>query len=464
MTGKVASSPPKSESGIVPSITSPYLKLEKGTQKLSLSSETTLGRKGATSTAVELRRTKSGTAEDITAWTAQEGLKQSTDGKGATGRAQTDATVHYLEGITSTAKGSAESTLRITAVYDYETSSLKASTVTSTSYAEIYASTGILSTLLNLGKASTTSGQTELGDDRATYTSGESAEGSANLATYESPTRDPTARRTVSPPNEPVAVPSSTSAFVPPSFDMTTPKLALTSELFSTLVGFENVTSLATPTHDSAVERSPSTELTDPNLDRSTPESTENFQCAYPCPIGLLEGPDYCYQLLKAAPLLNYRKAFQLCAVEGGFDMADEVDLRDPQVLQLLRNASRLEFCGDYYCNLNDYELLVPDSVLAIPETQNRTLAVGERFDATTAKLMSSKCNADRKGTSAHIRPVSPAKKIGNWHSSKDIESENLARSASCTEPRDANEYPKDSSAAAEPTGLLVASLFSSNR
>ncbi|WKY13056.1 hypothetical protein Q1695_004121 [Nippostrongylus brasiliensis] len=240
----------------------------------------------------------------------------------------------------------------------------------------------------------------------------------------------------------------------------------LTSKLFSTLRGFGNVSPLSTPTHDSAVERSPATKPTAPNQDYSTPESMEtqsevrttsdssqqsttrdhdqvsDFQCAYPCPIGLLEGPDYCYQLLKAQPLLNYRKAFHLCAVEGDSDMADEVDLRNPQVLQLLRNVSRLhflsetdgaerrffvnerdsklymeekkvrvvslkwstrfflnvnetvrprqyvenvtaackrpKFCGEYYCNLNDYEFLVPDSVLVIPDTQNRTLAVGE--------------------------------------------------------------------------------------
>ncbi|WKY13055.1 hypothetical protein Q1695_004121 [Nippostrongylus brasiliensis] len=228
----------------------------------------------------------------------------------------------------------------------------------------------------------------------------------------------------------------------------------LTSKLFSTLRGFGNVSPLSTPTHDSAVERSPATKPTAPNQDYSTPESmetqsevrttsdssqqstTRDFQCAYPCPIGLLEGPDYCYQLLKAQPLLNYRKAFHLCAVEGDSDMADEVDLRNPQVLQLLRNVSetdgaerrffvnerdsklymeekkvrvvslkwstrfflnvnetvrprqyvenvtaackRPKFCGEYYCNLNDYEFLVPDSVLVIPDTQNRTLAVGE--------------------------------------------------------------------------------------
>ncbi|VDL79188.1 unnamed protein product [Nippostrongylus brasiliensis] len=234
----------------------------------------------------------------------------------------------------------------------------------------------------------------------------------------------------------------------------------LTSKLPSTLVGFGNVSSLSSPTRDPAAERPPTTNATaDANLDRSTSESTESqpevitsttsdsslqlttrdFQCAYPCPIGLLEGPDYCYQLLKTQPLLNYRKAFHLCAVEGGSDMADEVDLRDPQVLQLLRNVrydgetdgaetrffvnerdsklymkekkvrvvslrwstrfflnvnetvaprqyvenvtaacKRPKFCGEYYCNLNDYEFLVPGSVLAIPETQNRTLAVGE--------------------------------------------------------------------------------------
>ncbi|WKY13072.1 hypothetical protein Q1695_004130 [Nippostrongylus brasiliensis] len=445
------------------------------------------------STAVlELGRTTYGAAKDVTYQTTQEVLEQSTDQTGATGTAQTAYTaVNHLEGLTSSAKDSAESTQSDTASYDYGTSSNKASTVTSTSYTEIYASTAILSTLLNCGKTSTTSGQLESGNDQSTEPSGEPS--------------DPTLRRTASPPTEPVAVPSSTSTFVPPSFDKTTLNFVLggmdkstaaplTSKLSSTLLGIGNVTSLATPTHDSAVERSPTTKPTDPNLDRSTPESTESqsevrttsdtslqsttrdFQCAYPCPIGLLEGPDYCYQLLKAQPLLNYRKAFHLCAVEGGSDMADEVDLRDPQVLQLLRNVSETDgaetrffvnerdsklymeakkvrvvslrwstrfflnvnetvrprqyvenvtaackrpkfcgeyycnlndyeflvpdsvlviqdvgtgierwlwerasqFCGEYYCNLNDYGFLVPDSVLVIPETQNRTLAVGE--------------------------------------------------------------------------------------
>ncbi|WKY13069.1 hypothetical protein Q1695_004128 [Nippostrongylus brasiliensis] len=412
----------------------------------------------ASSAPVELAKTTYGVAEDMTVGTTQEGLEQSTDQAEATGTAQTtDTTVNHLENPISTAKDSAESTRGNTAVYGYGTSPNKASTVTSTSYAEIYASTGILSTLLNRGKASTTTGQLESGDDRSTMPSEELS--------------DPTLRRTVSPP-EPVAVPSSTSTSVQPSFDTTTLKFVLsgmdkstgaplTSKLFSTLQGLGNVSPLSTPTRNSAVERPTTTKSTaDKNLDRSTSESTESqsevrttsdsslqsttrdhdqvadFQCAYPCPIGLLEGPDYCYQLLKAQPLLNYRKAFHLCAVEGGSDMADEVDLRDPQVRQLLRNVSEIDgaerrffvnerdsklymeekkvrvvslrwstrfflnvnetvaprqyvenvtaackrpkFCGEYYCNLNDYEFLVPNSVLAIPETQNRTLAVGE--------------------------------------------------------------------------------------
>ncbi|WKY11921.1 hypothetical protein Q1695_003472 [Nippostrongylus brasiliensis] len=397
----------------------------------------------------------------MSAGLTQEGFKQSTDGAGATGRAQTsDTTVRDLEDLTTSVKVSAVSTLRDSAVYDYETSSNKASSVTSTSYAEIYASTGILSTVLKLGKASTTSVQTETGDDRATSPFGEPSEGLTNPATYESPTRDLTSRQTVSPPSETAAVPSSTSTFVSPSFDMTTlmlvPDTGLNkstgalpaSKLPTTQEGFENVSSLATAMYGSATQQSPTTNTmkltSDSNLDHSSSttsdaslqSTTRDFQCVYPCPIGLLEGPDYCYHLLKPQPIINYRKAFQLCAIEGSSDMADEVDLRDPQVLQLLRNASetdgaearffvnerdsklymeekkvrivslkwstrfflnvnetvaprqyvenvtaackRPKFCGDYYCNLNDYKFLVPDSVLAIPETQNRTLAVGE--------------------------------------------------------------------------------------
>ncbi|VDL81433.1 unnamed protein product [Nippostrongylus brasiliensis] len=51
---------------------------------------------------------------------------ESTVGAVTIGKAQTsDTTIHHLEGLTSTAKDSAESTLRNTAVYDYETSSNK---------------------------------------------------------------------------------------------------------------------------------------------------------------------------------------------------------------------------------------------------------------------------------------------------------------------------------------------------
>ncbi|WKY11919.1 hypothetical protein Q1695_003472 [Nippostrongylus brasiliensis] len=463
--GKVTGSPSPSANGDFPSITSTSLKLEKEatetrTEK-SLSFRSTLHREMVSSTALEPRETTFGIAKDMSAGLAQEGFKQSTDGAGATGRAQTsDATVRHLKGLTTSVKVSAVSTFRDTAVYDYETSSNKASSVTSTSYTEIYASTGILSTVLKLTKSSTASGQTETVDDQATTPFGEPSEGLTNLATYESPTRDLTARQTVSPPNEPAAVPSSTSTIVPPSFDMTTLMLVpdtgldestgalLASKLSSTQEGFENVSSLATAKYGSAIQQSPTTntvQLTsDSNLDHSSKttsdaslqSTTRDFQCVCPCPIGLLEGPDYCYHLLKPQPIINYRKAFQLCAVEGSSDMADEVDLRDPQVLQLLRNASetdgaearffvnerdskpymeekkvrivslkwstrfflnvnetvaprqyvenvtaackRPKFCGDYYCSLNDYEFLVPDSVLAIPETQNRTLAVGE--------------------------------------------------------------------------------------
>ncbi|WKY13041.1 hypothetical protein Q1695_004114 [Nippostrongylus brasiliensis] len=451
-SGKATSSPSPFESGTIPSIAStplePGMETQETSSEKTLFFETTADQEMGSSAALELGKTSYATTKDVTYETTQEGLEESTDQTGAAGTAQrADTTVNHLEGLTSSAKDSAELMHGNTTVYD----SSKASTVTSTSYAEIYTSTKILSTLLNRGKASTTSGQLESGDDQSTKPS-------------EQPS-DPTLRRNVSPPTEPVAVPSSTSTFVPLFFDMTTQKFSLggmdkstaaplTSKLFSTLGGFGSVTSPATPTHIPAVGPSPTAESTDPNLDRSTPTSTESqsevrtssdssrqsttrdFQCAYPCPIGLLEGPDYCYQLLKAQPLLNYRKAFHLCAVEGGSDMADEVDLRDPQVVQLLRNVSetdgverrffvnerdsklymeekkvrvvslkwstrfflnvnetvrprqyvenvtaackRPKFCGDYYCNLNDYEFLVPDSKLVIPGTQNRTLAVGE--------------------------------------------------------------------------------------
>ncbi|WKY13042.1 hypothetical protein Q1695_004115 [Nippostrongylus brasiliensis] len=277
-SGRVTSSPSPFESGTTPSIAS--TPLEPGMETQETSSEKTLSFKTAVdqemgSTAVlELGKTTYGAAKDVTYQTTQEALEQSTDHTGATGTAQiTDTTVNHLDDPISTAKDSAESKRGNTTVYDFN----KASTVTSTSYTEIYASTGILSTLLNRGKAPTTSAerlQLESGDYQSTKPSEEPS--------------DPTLRRTVAPPAEPVAVPSSTSTIIQPSSVMTTSKFSLggmgtsagthlTSKLSSTLGGFGNVSPLSTPTRDPAAERPPTTNATaDANLDHSTPESTES--------------------------------------------------------------------------------------------------------------------------------------------------------------------------------------------
>ncbi|VDL75142.1 unnamed protein product [Nippostrongylus brasiliensis] len=77
---------------------------------------------------------------------------------------------------------------------------------------------------------------------------------------------------------------------------------------------------------------------------RAPPESTtaRSWECALPCPLNYMEGPNYCYRSLQnIRSTMNYREAFHLCAVEEKGDMADEVDLRDGLVQQLLRNASR---------------------------------------------------------------------------------------------------------------------------
>ncbi|VDL78094.1 unnamed protein product [Nippostrongylus brasiliensis] len=75
---------------------------------------------------------------------------------------------------------------------------------------------------------------------------------------------------------------------------------------------------------------------------QAPPESTtaRSWECALPCPLAYLEGSNYCYRLLQnIRSTMNYREAFHLCAVEEKGDMADEVDLRDGLVQQLLRNA-----------------------------------------------------------------------------------------------------------------------------
>ncbi|WKY13046.1 hypothetical protein Q1695_004117 [Nippostrongylus brasiliensis] len=414
-SGKVTSSPSPFESGTTPSIAStplePGMETQETSSEKTLSFETTVDQEMGSTAALELGKTTYGTAKDVTYETTQEGLEQSTDQTGATGTAQTtDTTVNHLEGLISTAKDSAESTHRDATVYD----SNKASTVTSTSYAEIYASTKILSTLLNRGKASTTSGQLESGDDQSTKPSEEPS--------------DSTLRRTVSPPPELVAVPSSTSTFVPSSFDVTTLKFVLggmdkstaaplTSKLFSTLGGFGNVSPLSTPTRDSAAERPPTTKRTaDKNLDRSTPESTESQSEVRTTSDSSLQSTTRVkaetYELLIDGRLesATSNRRLHFLSESDGAETRFFVNERDSKLYmeekkvrvvslkwstrfflnvnetvrprQYVENVTaackRPKFCGEYYCNLNDYEFLVPDSVLAIPETQNRTLAVGE--------------------------------------------------------------------------------------
>ncbi|VDL86452.1 unnamed protein product [Nippostrongylus brasiliensis] len=281
----------------------------------------------ASSAPVELAKTTYGVAEGMTVGTTQEGLEQSADQAEATGTAQTtDTTVNHLENPISTAKDSAESTRGNTAVYGYGTSPNKASTVTSTSYAETYASTGILSTLLNREKASTTSGQLESGNDQSTKPSEELS--------------DPTLRRTVSPP-EPVAVPSSTSTSVQPSFDTTTPKDSETFRHYR---------------HPHATLLSNDLRLPNRRLIKTWTDLPLNRRKVNP-KSGLL-------------PILRYNRpqeAFHLCAVEGGSDMADEVDLRDPQVRQLLRNVSEIDGAETrFFVNERDSKLYMKEKKVRV--------------------------------------------------------------------------------------------------
>ncbi|WKY13131.1 hypothetical protein Q1695_004166 [Nippostrongylus brasiliensis] len=81
------------------------------------------------------------------------------------------------------------------------------------------------------------------------------------------------------------------------------------------------------------------TESSPPQQTPPTTLPAMKINCTLPCPRGYLEGPDYCYRLLNDTTTTNYRTALHLCTLDGFSDMADEVDLRNPVVLQLLRNA-----------------------------------------------------------------------------------------------------------------------------
>ncbi|KAL6739839.1 hypothetical protein Aduo_013244 [Ancylostoma duodenale] len=61
--------------------------------------------------------------------------------------------------------------------------------------------------------------------------------------------------------------------------------------------------------------------------------------CRDPCPSNFEEGPQYCYRILTAKDSSTYRRALKNCQDEPDSDLADEIDLRDPNVIQLVRLA-----------------------------------------------------------------------------------------------------------------------------
>ncbi|EYC05921.1 hypothetical protein Y032_0079g1258 [Ancylostoma ceylanicum] len=63
-------------------------------------------------------------------------------------------------------------------------------------------------------------------------------------------------------------------------------------------------------------------------------------KCRRPCPSSYEEGPDYCYRILTAKESSTYKRALKNCQDESDSDLADEIDLRNPEVIQLVRLAS----------------------------------------------------------------------------------------------------------------------------
>ncbi|KAL6739833.1 hypothetical protein Aduo_013241 [Ancylostoma duodenale] len=74
------------------------------------------------------------------------------------------------------------------------------------------------------------------------------------------------------------------------------------------------------------------------------PDLTTSYtdHCKEPCPSNYEEGPEYCYRILPAKESSTYKRALKNCQNESDSDLADEIDLRNPEVIQVVRMASQL--------------------------------------------------------------------------------------------------------------------------
>ncbi|VDL75137.1 unnamed protein product [Nippostrongylus brasiliensis] len=396
-------------------------------------------------------------------------------------------TRYYQPSTSSTTSVSDQTTSSTVAHLQYGTAIDKVSSVTSVSYAEVYSPVTLLSTLLHRGGGTTLSAMNEDAQETSSTPFPEKVPSSyphtklpyhwttetsrISSVTSTIPTTPPSTSSSEAVKLEGTALETAaltdqeTLVTTPPTMkesETTASKFLYFTNLARTQQRSGSITTTSAPEEGATIKAATieAGQLTDSDeaetnstlksgnraatsstsySSRAPVESTtaRSWECALPCPLAYLEGPNCCYRLLQnIRSTINYREAFHLCAVEEKGDMADEVDLRDGLVQQLLRNASRnneavqrffvnerdskqyieekkvrvvsLErssrfllnvnetvgtrtyvsnvtaackrpkYCGDFYCNLNDFEFFGTDTNLVIPDDLNRTMAVGE--------------------------------------------------------------------------------------
>ncbi|VDL78175.1 unnamed protein product [Nippostrongylus brasiliensis] len=315
-------------------------------------------------------------------------------------------TRYYQPGSSSRTPVRDQTTSSTVASSPYGTTIDKASSVTSTSYAEVYSPLTLLSTLLHRGDGATLTAMEE--DAHETSSAPISEKVPSSYAQTELPYPSSTETPRIS---SVTSTTPTTSRFASSSesvkfkgttlettrftdeetLETTSPTMKeseTTANKFlyftkaRTQQGSGSVTTTSAPEEEATIKAvtTEAGQLTDSDeaetnstlksgnrtatssisySSRVPPESTtaRSWECALPCPLTYMEGPNYCYRLLQdIRSTINYREAFHLCAVEEKGDMADEVDLRDGLVQQLLRNARYAS--NDIRCTKSDTEVV----------------------------------------------------------------------------------------------------------
>ncbi|VDM74210.1 unnamed protein product [Strongylus vulgaris] len=62
------------------------------------------------------------------------------------------------------------------------------------------------------------------------------------------------------------------------------------------------------------------------------------LDCDHVCPNKYELGPEYCYRILSAKQSRTYLRALRSCQEDVNADLADEIDLRNPEVMELVRS------------------------------------------------------------------------------------------------------------------------------